>query len=212
MCVICLLGINKMKYTARLLLLIFVMNSCQESKNIEDVTEENEFPTIDSIIPNSPIIKADTLDNQKLITNKIDSILPTPDSIFFVDIDTSESVDLIINKYINSNFLITKPTKVLETTAADHPEGIGDCHTRTEYGNIAFEEYTCDLFLTETIEFKNYSFEEVNRVFRILFTKKHNNGEGDGWHEGEYIYGDDMCSLSIVEVKDKIIVTYGCSC
>tara|TARA_B100000809_G_scaffold259627_1_gene304986 strand:- start:856 stop:1431 length:576 start_codon:yes stop_codon:yes gene_type:complete len=191
------------------------MTSCQEAKNnkskeIEIVSEENEISPIDSTKPLSSKNIVDTLDLQNLITNKIDSILPTPDSTFFGDTDTSTSVAFIINKYINSNFFVTKTTKVLETTSADHPEGVFDCHTRTEYGNIAIEERTCELQLEKTVEFKNYSFKEVCRIIKILFTKKSDNGEG--WHEGEYIYGDGMCSLSIIEGKDKIIVTYGCSC
>ena len=90
-----------MRYTTSLLLLIFVMNSCQESKKIEVVTEENEFATTDAIIPNPPIIKADTLEKQNLINNKIDSIFPTPDSEFFVDLDSSD-VNGILITYINN--------------------------------------------------------------------------------------------------------------
>ena len=198
-----------MKYTIHLLLLIFVMTSCQEAKNNKSI--EVEISPDDSIKPTSSKKTVNTLDHQNLITNKIDSILPTPDSTFFIDIDTSTSLNFIIDKYINSNFFVTKPTKILETTAADHPEGVWDCHTRTEYGNIAFEEYTCDLFLTKTIEFKNYSFEEVNRVFRILFTKKSDNGESDGWYEDSYNY-DGMCNLGIRKENNIIIVDFGCSC
>ncbi len=200
-----------MKYAISLLLLTFVLTSCQEQKNNKSkkvgvVFEENEMK------PVSPKSLIDTLESQQLITNKIDSTLPTPAATFYFDIDTSTSLDFILDKYINSNFSVTKATKVLETTTADHPEGVWDCHTRTEYGNIAVEEYTCELFLTNTIEFNNYSFKEVNRMLKILFTEKSNNGESDGWHEGEYIYGDSMCSLSILANENQIIVTYGCSC
>lgn len=184
------------------------MTSCQEAKN--NKSKENEISPIDSTKLLSSKNIVDTLDLQNLITTKIDSILPTPDSTFFSNTDASTSVDFIINKYINSNFFVTKTIKVLETTSADHPEGVWDCHTRTEYGNIAIEERTCELQLEKIVEFKNYSFKEVCRIIKILFTKKSDNGEG--WYEGEYIYGNGMCSLSIIEGNDKIMVTYGCSC
>lgn len=200
-----------MKYAISFFFLLFVLTYCQDQKN--NKSKKAQIVTKKMKLRLSPPkASLDTLENQKLITNGIDSILPTPDSTFFIDIDTSTSLDFIIDKYINSNFSVTKPTKILETTAADHPEGVWDCHTRTEYGNIAFEEYNCDLFLTKTIEFSNYSFEDVNRIIKKLFTKKSNNGESDGWYQGQYIYGDSMCSLSIIENDEKIIVTFGCSC
>ena len=62
-------------------------------------------------------------------------------------------------------FSVTKTIEVIETTSANHPEGIFDCHTRTEYGKIALEEYMCDSYdLTKTIEFNNYSLKEVQSL------------------------------------------------
>ena len=90
-----------MNYTIRLLLLLFVINSCQESKKVEVVAEENEFTGKNSPRPTSYIIKTDTLENQSSIT-KSDSILPTPDSEFFVDLDSSD-VNGILIKYLNTN-------------------------------------------------------------------------------------------------------------
>ncbi len=171
-----------MKYTISLLLIIFVMTSCQEAKSnksIEIDSEEISISPIDSIKPSPSIIKVDTLDNQNLITNKIDSILPTPDSTFFVDLDSSD-VNAILQKYVDYY--------KIRSTYTDNNDG------------------------SYLIELKNYSFEEVNRVLRILLTKENDaNSDLDGWEKGVYYY-QGICNLEILKGNDSIILDFGCSC
>ena len=133
-------------------------------------------------------------------------ILPTPDSTFFNN--PKPLAENIIEKYVKSYFTITQPTKVIETTSADHPEGVWDCHTRTEYGKISTETYTCDMQFDQTFRFENYTFEDVNRIARILLK----DDEYDHWDGNKYGQGGTGCYVEIKKGKDKIIITYGCSC
>ena len=157
--------------------------------------------------------------------NKIDTILPTPDSTFFNNLDSSRinNADYVIEKYIDSYFFITKEKEVIEKASLNHTEIPGeDCRYRTEYNSIAIEEdYGCDsYFQTTTIEFNNYSFEEVKRIIKILLPTKYNRendhgnpGDSDGWNESDLDYNyNDNCSLSIFKEENKILVQYGCSC
>ena len=204
-----------MKYIINILLLVFVFSSCRELKKNElnetvIISEEKESFPIDSVEPVSQKDTIDILNNRKLTTNKIKLTLPTPDTAFFNNpTPPIESIDLI-EKYIKTYFTVTQPTKVIGTTSADHPEGVWDCHTRTEYGNIAMEERTCELQLEKTVEFKNYSFKEVNSVLKILYPEVENKK----WNDNTYAYDSDGgygCSLDIINTNDKILVFYGCS-
>jgi len=139
-----------------------------------------------------------------------ESILPTPDSSFFNN--PKPLAENIIEKYVKSYFAVTQGTKIIETTSADHPEGIWDCHTRTEYGEISTETYTCDMQFDQTFRIKNYSFNEVNRVLKILFK----DDEFEIWNNSNNygpIEGGAGCYVEIKEEENKkIIVTYGCGC
>ena len=189
--------------------------SCKEQKHnelnaSEIISEEKESSPFDSVTHLSQKDTIATLNYQKSITNKINLTLPTPDTAFFNNpTPPIENIDLI-EKYVKTYFTMTQPTKGLETTSADNPEGVWDCHIRTEYGSIALEEYTCDLQLEKTVEFKNYSFEEVNRILKILYPEVENKT----WNDNSYAYDSDGgygCSLEINNTNDKILVFYGCS-
>lgn len=204
-----------MKYIIKILLFVCVFSSCKEQKNnelnaTEIISEEKESFPFDSAKHLSQKDTMDTFNNRKSITNKIKLTLPTPDTTLFKNpTPPIENIDLI-EMYVKTYFTITQPTKVLETTPADNPEGVWDCHIRTEYGNIAMEEYTCDLQLEKTLEFKNYSFKEVNRVLKILYPEVENKV----WEENIYVYDSDGgygCSLEVIDENDKIVVFYGCS-
>jgi len=135
-----------------------------------------------------------------------ESILPTPDSTFFNN--PKPLTENIIEKYVKSYFTVSQPTKIIKTTSADHPEGVWNCHTRTEYGEISAETYTCDMQFDQTFRFENYTFEEVNRIVRILLK----DDEYDHWVGNKYGQGRTGCYVEIKNEKDKIIITYGCSC
>ena len=201
-----------MKYLINILLLFFVFFSCKEPKKNE-LNETIIFSKEKKSFPIEPVSQneiMDTLNNRKLIANKIKLTLPTPDSAFFNNsILPNENADLI-EKYIKMHFIVTHATKVIETTSTDHPEGVWDCHIRTEYGSIALEEYTCDLQLEKTVEFKNYSFKEVIRILKILYPEVKNKT----WNDNSYVYDSDEgygCSMEINNINDKILVSYGCS-
>jgi hypothetical protein len=205
-----------MKYIIKIFILVCLFSSCKEQKHnelnaSEIISEEKEPSPFDSVTHLSQKDTIDTLNNQKSITNKVNLTLPTPDTAFFNNpILPIENIDLI-EKYVKTYFTMTQPTKVLETTSADNTEGVWDCHLRTEYGSIALEEYTCDLQLEKTVEFKIYSFEEVNRILKILYPE----GESNKWNGNIYEYEDESglgCSLEIINKIDKILVLYGCSC
>jgi hypothetical protein len=204
-----------MKNIIKILLLMSVFSSCKEQKN----NEENSTETISKKKESSPfdstklLSRKDTieaLNNQKSITNKIKLTLPTPDSPLYNNPTTLvENIDLI-EIYVKTYFTITQSAKVLETTSADNPEGLWDCHIRTEYGNIAMEEYTCDFQLEKIVKFENYSFEEVNRILKILYPEIKNKV----WEGNTYMYdsnGGYGCSLEVIDENNKILVFYGCS-
>jgi len=203
-----------MKYIIYILLLFFVFFSCKEQKQNKlnktvIISEEKEPFLIDSVMHFPKKETIDTLNKQNVRTNEVNKKLPTPDStLFSISSPPIENIDLI-EKYVKKYFTITKPTKVLKTTSEDNPEGVFDCHFRTEYGNIAMEEYTCDLQHEKTVEFKNNSFEEVNRVLKILYPKVENKV----WVGNTYSYDSDGgygCSLEVINENDKIVVVYGC--
>ena len=204
-----------MKYIINILLLVFVFYSCRDSKKNKlnqavIISEEKKSFPIESVESASQKDIIDTLINRELLTNQIKLTLPTPDTAFFNNLTPPIEKIGLIEKYIKTHFTVTQLTKVIETTSADHPEGVWDCHTRTEYGNIAMEERTCELQLEKTVEFKNYSFKEVNSVLKILYPEVENKK----WNDNTYSYDSDGgygCSLEIINANDKILVFYGCS-
>lgn len=158
--------------------------------------------------------------------NKLDSTLPTPDTNFISSLDKSRitNAEYVIKKYIEAYLSITKNEEVIKKTYHNGPDKPGEgCLFRTEYNNgIALEnDYGCDSYqMTTTVEFNNYSLEEVKRVIKILLPTEYtpikdriNADDYEGWNEDytDYIY-DEMCSLSIYIESNKILVTYGCSC
>lgn len=134
-----------------------------------------------------------------------ESILPTPDSTFFNN--PNPQAENLIEKYVKSYFAVTQPTEVLETTSTDHPEGVWDCHTKTEYGKIITTTYTCDMQFDQIFRFDNYTFEEVHRILKLLFV---DNNEGY-WNGSKYGNGIG-CSIEIEKNNGKIIVALGCGC
>ena len=205
-----------MKYIIKILILACVFSSCKEQKNnelnsSEIISKEKETSPFDSV---SNLFQKDTLDtlnNQKSIINKNNLTLPTPDTALFNNpTPPIENID-IIEMYVKTYFTMTQPPKVLKTTSQDNPEGVFDCHVRTEYGNISMEEYNCDLQNEKTVEFTNYSIEEINRVLKILYPQVENKT----WIESTYSYdsnGGYGCSLEVINENDKIVLVYGCSC
>jgi hypothetical protein len=204
-----------MKYIIKILLVVCIFSSCKEQNNnelnaSEIMSKKKESSPLDSV---KHLLQKDTIDSlnkQKSITNMIELTLPTPDTTIFNSPATPlENIDLI-EIYVKTYFIITQPAKVLESTSADNQEGLWDCHIRTEYGNIAMVEYTCDFQLEKTVEFKNYSLEEVKRVLKILYPEV----EYKLWEENTYAYDSDGgygCSLEVINENEKIMVFYGCS-
>ena len=187
------------------LLLVFVLGSCKEEEKQKEIviaTEETEAITIDNLE-----VVLDTLKNEQA---NVDFTLPTPDTTLV----SNNKLGMIdkLNNYLKSNFKVSIATKVLETTTANHPEGIYDCHERTEYDNIIFETYTCDMQLENTLEFKDYSFKEVKRVLSILFI---DNDDFKWYNAYRYEPKEESgaaCFLEIKEDKNNILVSYGCGC
>ncbi|MDG1477524.1 MAG: hypothetical protein P8Q14_10290 [Vicingaceae bacterium] len=145
-----------------------------------------------------------------LTNEQPNTTLPSPG----VSLITDQKLGMIdkLNSYLKENFSITETAKVLETTTANHPDGIYDCHLRTEYGNIIFETYTCDHQLENTLKFNGYSFKEVKRVLSVLFT----DNEYFKWYD-KYRYEPKEesgagCFLEMKEDKNSILVSYGCGC
>ena len=74
--------------------------------------------------------------------------------------------------------------------------------------------------MSTTIEFGNYSLEEVNRAIKILLPKVYKidaagySEDQEGWHEldsdDEWYEYNGSCSLSIYKRDTKTIVDYGC--
>lgn len=160
-----------------------------------------------------------------LQTDNINTTLPTPDSLFFNGLEKSNrnNAQYVIEKYMETYLAVTKVRKVIGKAPLYNPEIPGkNCLFRTEYGNIAFiEDYGCDsYFQTTTIEFSNYSFDEVIEIVKILLPKVQKVSEDDnypsdrtGWNESESYYEyDSNCTLDIHKEENKILVSYGCSC
>ncbi len=145
-----------------------------------------------------------------LTNEQPNTTLPTPG----VSLITDQKLGMIdkLNSYLKESFSITETAKVLETTTANHPDGIYDCHLRTEYGNIIFETYTCDQQLENTLKFNGYSFKEVKRVLSMLFT----DNEYFKWFDKHrYEPAEESgagCFLEMKEDKNSILVNYGCGC
>lgn len=205
-----------MKHTIHLLLLVFVMTSCQDTTNNTSI----EIAATDSNIIDSSINEVETLDNQNLETNKIDSILPTPDNKFMSQFDSSSINDAgyVIGKYIETYFLATKKREVIEKANKNHPEIPGqDCKFRTEYKyfNVT-EDYGCDSYdQTTTIEFTHYTLLEVKRVIKILLPKvaefETPESNEQGWDKDYNHYGyGDFCGLDIFKMENRIFVEFGC--
>lgn len=204
-----------------------MITSCSYNTNEESpvtvVTLSDSTYANDGIIEDHTTIEDDAIIEDENISVDGDSlkggvaldtpILPIPSAAFLNTIDSFAGIDFIMEKYITLNFSLTTPLKTIKYTTASHPEGVYPCLTRTEYGPIATETLTCDSYsITKTIEFTDYSIEEVRRLMEILLATQSYDRDEDGWHEGEYIYSDGMCSLDLQQVKNKIIVSYGCSC
>jgi len=143
--------------------------------------------------------------NASSISQRSKSILPTPDTAFFYN--PKPVAENIIEKYVISYFDATQPTEVLETVS--NIEGTWDCHTRTQYGNICIDTYTCDMQFEQTIRFKNYTYEEVNRIARVLLKDDKYNK----WIDNRFgpIDATAGCFLEIMDGGNTTIIEYGCS-
>ena len=161
-----------------------------------------------------------------LVVQNFKSVLPTPDSHFFSDLD--ENIDDypdVIGEYIKTYFPITKPKKGTAEYVPNHPEFPkgGYCEFTTEFGSVSIiENYGCESYESYTAyEFNNYTIEEVTRVIKILLPKVSVNGS-EGWYEEEIFstegnyykeyYDNGPCLMDIIEEENKILVSYGCSC
>lgn len=138
-------------------------------------------------------------------SQRSESILPTPDSAFFNS--PKPVAETIIEKYVMSYFNVTQPTEVLERVS--NAEGTWDCHTQTQYGTISVDTYTCDLGFEQIIRFKNYTYEEVNRIARILLK----DDEYKKWIDNRFepIEATAGCFLEIKDGGNTTIIEYGCS-
>lgn len=174
-----------------------------------------------------PLVKEQDSSTTHSILHKenISLKLPTPDTQFFsgLEKDKRNNAQYVIEKYIETYLAVTKEQKVIGKAPLYNTEIPGEnCLFRTEYGNIAFiEDYGCDsYFQTTTIEFSNYSFDEVIEIIKILLPKVQNESDDDnyslertGWNESKSYYEyNSNCTLEIHKEENKIIVSYGCSC
>ena len=152
-------------------------------------------------------------------------VLPTPDSKFFSGLEISKrnNAQYVIEKYIDTYLVVSKARKVIGKAPLSHTEIPGEnCLFRTEYSNVViFEDFGCDsYFQTTSIEFKNYSFDEVQRLIKILLPKVQMVSDDDnypadrtGWNESENYYKyNSNCTLDIHKEENKILISYGCSC
>mgnify|MGYP001049780084 CR=1 FL=1 len=138
---------------------------------------------------------------------KNNSVLPTPDSIFFKN--SKPISENIIEKYIKTYFKITHPTKLIERGRSEVGEPVKDCHYEIIYGNISVGTNYCDMTLSQTFKFQNYSFEEVNRILRILLKdNEHDTWNGNIYGPKEEGAGD--CYIEIGKDGNTIIVSHGC--
>jgi hypothetical protein len=204
------------------ILFAFVIVSCQEHekpKETEIITERNNASDIDTLE-----IANGTLKNEQ---TKLDTILPTPDSLFYENVYRGLNADgEIIDKYIKTFFKLTKPSEGIKEATPNHPEypDGGFCEFRTEYGSVTIlEEHGCDSYdYTKTYEFNNYSLKEVTRIIKTLLPKVATEKYAEGWRTEENYstkvnnprenYTEEMCTLEIIEKEKKILVQYGCGC
>ena len=138
---------------------------------------------------------------------KRDSILPKPDSLFFKN--SKPISENIIGKYVKTYFKITQPTKLVERGRIEHGEPVRDCHYEIIYGDISVGTNYCDMTPSQIFKFQNYSFEEVNRILRILLK----DNEYDTWNGNIYgpkEEGAGDCYIEIGKKDNTIIVSYEC--
>lgn len=177
-------------------------------------TEEDEPKVQDSIATQTVLQTGDT-----------NLLLPTPDSLFFsrLEISKRNNAQYVIEKYIDTYLVISKARQVIGKAPLSHTEIPGEnCLFRTEYGNVViFEDFGCDsYFQTTSIEFKNYGFDKVQTLIKILLPKVQRVSDDDnyptdrtGWNESENYYEfNSNCTLDIHQEKNKILISYGCSC
>jgi hypothetical protein len=136
---------------------------------------------------------------------KSDSILPNPDSNFFDN--PKPPAENIIEKYVRAYFDATQPIKLIARGRIEVGEPVRDCHYEIIYGNISVETNYCDMTPSQTFKFQNYSFEEVNRLLRILLKdNEHDTWNGNIFGPKEEGAGD--CYIEIGKEGKTIIVTY----
>ena len=138
---------------------------------------------------------------------KGDSTLPIPDSSFFKN--PKPPAENIIEKYVRAYFDTTQPIKLIARGGKEVGEPVRDCHYKIIYGNISVETNYCDMTPSQTFKFQNYSFEEVNRILRILLT----DNEHDRWNGNIYgpkEEGAGECYIEIRKEGNTIIVSYDC--
>jgi uncharacterized protein YecT (DUF1311 family) len=139
---------------------------------------------------------------------KIDSILPRPDSSFFNN--PKPLAESIIEKYIKTYFKNTQPTKILERGRSEIGEPVRDCHQETIYGNISVETNSCDMMgIEQTFRFKNYAFVEIKRILKMLLKgNEHQIWNGNKYGPREEGAGD--CYTELKEAEDQVIISYYC--
>lgn len=138
---------------------------------------------------------------------KIDSALPIPDSSFFNN--PKPPAENIIEQYVKTYFDTTQPIKLIARGRSEVGEPVRDCHYETIYGNISIETNYCDMTPSQSIKFHNYSFDEVNKILRILLK----DNEYDTWNGNIYgpkEEGAGDCYIEIGKEGNTIIVSYEC--
>ena len=171
-----------MKSTISLLLFILVISSCEEAKN------------------NKPIEHA----SEAISTTPIDTTKPTE---AIIEIDTLGR-HISISNTIDSTLPTPDSTFFIDLDPSDVNAIL---HKYVDYYKIR-STYTDNIDGSYVIELKNYSFEEVSRVLRILLTKENDvHSDLDGWEKGIYYY-QGVCNLEILNGNNKIILYFGCSC
>jgi len=138
---------------------------------------------------------------------KRDSTLPIPDSPFFNN--PKPAAENIIEKYVRAYFDITQPIKLIARGRSEVGEPVRDCHYEIIYGNISVGTNYCDMTPGQIFKFQNYSFEEVNRILRILLKdNEHDTWNGNIYGPKEEGAGD--CYIEIGKDGNTIIVSHGC--
>ena len=138
---------------------------------------------------------------------KYNSVLPTPNSIFFNN--PKPLAENIIEKYVKTYFETIQPIKLIARGRNEHEEPIWNCHQIASYGSISVETNFCDSTLSQSIRFENYSFEEVNRILKMLFK----NNEYNIWNGNKYgpiEEGAGDCYTEIKKTENSIIINYYC--